>query len=231
MAIKQLETAGIILRRIDYGEADRIITFLTKDFGKIRAIAKGVRKQKSKLAGGIELFSVSELYLIKGKGDIDTLVSTRLLKHYGVIVTDLKRTETAYDMLKTINKVIEDNAGGEYFPVLNESLAALDNKAIPIVLSELSFKMRIMQLLGHVPQFTVDSKGQPLDENAQYEFDYEAVSFVAKPDAPFDKNHLKVLKLLAHNTPQAMAAVQGIRKYSDQLGPLIRGLFMQYVPS
>jgi DNA repair protein RecO (recombination protein O) len=229
--MKQFESAGIILRRIDYGEADRIITFLTRDFGKTRAMAKGVRRQKSKLAGGIELFSVSELHFIKGKGDIDTLISTRLLRHYGHIVTDLKRTEAAYDMLKAINKALEDNAGSEYFVILNESLAALDTKAIPLILGELSFKMRMLQGLGHVPQFSVDSKGKALDENAQYEFDYETVSFIAKRDASFNKNHLKVLKLLAHNTPQAMSAVQGIGDYSMQLAPLIRGLFMQYAPS
>jgi DNA repair protein RecO (recombination protein O) len=229
--MKQFSSNGIILRRVDYGEADRIITLLTSDFGKIHAIAKGVRKQKSKLAGGIELFSVSEIHFIKGKNEIDTIVSTRLIKHYGHIVTDLERTEVAYEMLKTLNKTLEDRTGSEYFVVLNESLAALDNNRIPFELSELSFKMRVLQALGHVPEFSVDSKGQALDENATYEFDYESVSFKTKPEGNFNKNHLKVLRLLAHNTPQVMSAVKDIAHYMEQLSPLVRNLFLQYAPS
>jgi DNA repair protein RecO (recombination protein O) len=229
--MKQLSSNGIILRRVDYGEADRIITFLTSDYGKIHAIAKGVRKQKSKLAGGIELFSVSEIHFIKGKSDIDTIISTRLIKNYGHIVKDLNRTEAAYEMLKTINKTLEDHAGSEYFPILNESLAALDDERIPILLSDLSFKMRILQILGHIPEFSVDSRGQSLNENATYEFDYESVSFIAKQEGSFNKNHLKVLKLLAHNSPRAMNAVQGIINYAEQLSPLIKNIFLQYAPN
>ena len=68
---------SIVLSRINYGDNDRIVTVITRDQGKIRLIAKGSRKLKSKLAAGIELFSVSEISFIKGKGDIDTLVSSR----------------------------------------------------------------------------------------------------------------------------------------------------------
>ena len=57
--MKQLVTEVIILARTDYGEADRILTVLSPEYGKLRLLAKGVRRVKSKLAGGIELFSVS----------------------------------------------------------------------------------------------------------------------------------------------------------------------------
>ncbi|MDQ3065319.1 MAG: DNA repair protein RecO [bacterium] len=228
--MKHESANGIILRRINYGEADRIITFLTAEFGKIRAIAKGVRKQKSKMAGGIELFSVSELQFIKGKGDIDTLMSTRLIKHYGNVVKDLERTQLAYDFLKIIDKTVEDTAGNEYFMVLHESIAALDNVNLPITLSEMSFDMRVLQLLGQVPNFGVDSLGNPLDELAQYEFDFESVSFVASPSGQFNKNHLKVLRLMAHNSPQSMASVQGIGRLVDELKPMVRNLFSYYAP-
>ena len=59
--MNRISTRSIILTRINYAEADRIITFLTPSNGKVRAIAKGVRKAKSKLAGGIELFSISDI--------------------------------------------------------------------------------------------------------------------------------------------------------------------------
>lgn len=227
--MKTIRDTAIILRRTDYGEADRIMTFLTHDHGKIRAIAKGVRKQKSKMAGGIELFSVSEIHFIKGRGDIDTLVSTRLKNHYGDIVKHLDRTELAYAFLKIIDKTVEDHTGQEYFTVIHESLAAANDTRIPVLLTELSFSMRVLLLLGTLPDFSVDKKGVQLDPDDTYEFDHEAVSFVARADAPFRKNHLKVLRLLAHNSPQAMAAVQGIGGYANDLAGLVRGLRAQSI--
>ena len=73
------KTIAIVLKRIDYGEADRIVTVLTPDAGKLSLMAKGARRVKSKLAGGIELLSTSEINYIAGKGSLDTLVSSRLI--------------------------------------------------------------------------------------------------------------------------------------------------------
>lgn len=222
--MKTQSDTGIILRRIDYGEADRIITFLTATNGKIRAIAKGVRKSRSKLAGGIELFSVSELHFIKGKGDIDTLMSTRLIRHYGEIVKDLERTELAYKFIKQIDKAVEDGTGQEYFEILDESLAALNIPSISSLLAELSFFTRVLKELGHIPEFSTDFKGKPLDPDASYQFDYDSVSFAVHPEGQFNKNHLKVIKLLSLNSPKAVAKITDIDKYCQEIAPLIKSL-------
>src|SRR2546430_6710542 len=98
--MKQLVTPAIILARIDYGEADRIITMLTPGHGKLRLLAKGVRRVRSKLAGGIELFSVSTITFIQGRSELGTLVSTRLQQYYSHIVQDLDRTMAGYELIK-----------------------------------------------------------------------------------------------------------------------------------
>jgi DNA repair protein RecO (recombination protein O) len=228
--MNHLATKGIILRRIDYGEADRIITMLTSDYGKIRVIAKGVRKQKSKMAGGIELFSVSEIHFIKGRGDIDTLVSTRLITHYGAIVTDLSRTQLAYNFIKIIDKTIEDASGSEYFTVLHEAMMGLNDMKLPTIVTELSFAMRVLQLLGHVPQFGVDESGKKLTEAENFEFDFESVAFIVKENGSYNKNHIKMLKLLAYNSPLALKSVIGVEGYCQELSQLVKGLLRQYVP-
>lgn len=227
--MKAQRDIGIILRRIEYGEADRIVTFLMREHGKIRAIAKGVRKAKSKLAGGLELFSVSELHFIKGRGDIDTITSTRLQVHYGDIVKDFERTNQAYALLKIIDRTVEDHTGQEYFVVLHESLAALNDPRIDGLITELSFSMRILQGMGGVPDFSTDAQGNRLDPESTYEFEYEAAVFRASPGGSFNKNHLKVLKLLAHNSPQAMVAVQGVQEYCRDLAPIVRWLRDQHL--
>lgn len=227
--MKTLAAQAIILRRIDYGEADRILTFLTQEYGKIHVIAKGVRKSKSKLAGGIELFSVSEVHFIKGKSGMGTLTSTRLIRHYGGIVKDLRRTEAAYAMLKKVDKIIEDDTGQEYFVVLHESLAALDNQAIRPELTEISFVMRVLTLLGYAPDFSVDSSGAGLNPDDSFEFDVESVAFRPSPKGQFNQNHIKVLRLLSYNSPAKMAAVQGINDYIEAVAPVVRGIYAQYV--
>src|SRR5688572_14550778 len=123
--MNQIVTTAIILGRTDYGEADRIITLLTPDHGKLRLLAKGVRRVKSKLAGGIELFSISSITFVKGRGDIGTLISTRLNKHYRQIVTDLDRTMVGYDLIKQLNKITEDEPEPEYFDLLKQVFEAL----------------------------------------------------------------------------------------------------------
>src|SRR5580765_2280386 len=102
--MNQVATQGIILTRTDYAEADRIITFLTPDHGKLKAIAKGVRKAGAKLAGAVELFGISDISFVIGRGEISTLTSARLIRNYGNIVKDINRTTAAYEFLKIINK-------------------------------------------------------------------------------------------------------------------------------
>ena len=63
-------TQAIILKRINFGEADRILTAITPEYGKISILAKGVRRSKSKLAGGLELFSVTDIGFINGKSNL-----------------------------------------------------------------------------------------------------------------------------------------------------------------
>lgn len=76
------KTLGIILKSEPYREADRVYTIYTKRYGKIRAMAKGVRKIKSKLAGHLEPFSLTNLMIVKGKM-IDKIISARLIESFG----------------------------------------------------------------------------------------------------------------------------------------------------
>ena len=67
--MKAHRTRAIVLRRTNYGEADRILQLLTPD-GKKSVMARGVRREKSRLAGGIELFAVSDVVIGEGKGEL-----------------------------------------------------------------------------------------------------------------------------------------------------------------
>ncbi len=223
--MNQILTLGIVLSRTDYGEADRIITLLTPDNGKVRVIGRGVRKLKSKLAGGIELFSVSDISYISGRGEICTLVSTRLVKHYGHIVEDIDRVQLGYELIKTLNKATEDQPDREYFDLLEQAFAVLDDSNIDIAFVRTWFEAQLLRLAGHTPNLHTDALGQQLTASGVYIFDFESMSFVAHAEANFTADHIKTMRLLfSTNQPRVLARVQGIEQTILDVAPLIRTL-------
>jgi len=229
--MKQLTARAIILTRTDYSEADRILTVLTPEYGKLRVLARGVRKVKSKLAGGIELFSVSEITFIKGRGDIDTLVSTRLVKHYGHIVEDLERTMTAYDLIKQLNRITEDEAEEAYFTVLQHAFAALDDAAIPLPLITVWFMAQLLRLGGFTPNLQTNTNGEKLQPGEDYDFSFESVCFDASSgQGRFTADHIKFLRLLfAGHQPAVLANVQGGGKLVKGILPLLTTMRQTYL--
>lgn len=216
--------------RTDYGEADRIITLLTPDQGKLRLMAKGVRRVKSKLAGGIELFSTSDITFIRGKGEIGTLISARLHRHYARIVGDIERVQLGYELIKQLHKVTEDEPGREYFELLEQAFAALDDPAVAPALIRLWFQAQLLRLAGHTPNLQTDSSGRKLQAGERYTFDFDAVAFAPHADSPFTADHIKLLRLLfSGNRPRVLAQVQGIQKLQTDLAPLVQTILKSHI--
>lgn len=226
----QIVTRGIVLTRTNFQEADRIITLLTPDHGKVKVMAKGVRRTKSKLAGGIELFSISNITFIKGRGDISTLISTRLLTYYRNIVKDINRTMLGYELLKRINRITEDAAGEEYFHLLSDALIALDDYGLTQDMLELWFSMQLLKITGHTPNLNSDSSGNKLDTLDSYLFDFEDMAFVLREDAPYQANHVKLLRLAIGLTePTGLKQVHESEKYLPEALQLAKTMLSRFV--
>ncbi|RTK94404.1 DNA repair protein RecO [Candidatus Saccharibacteria bacterium] len=220
--MKQVVVVGIVLARTNYGEADRILTVLTRDHGKVRLVAKGVRKIKSKMAGGIELFSVNDLTYTAGKGDLGTLISSRLKRNYGNIVTDIQRTMYAYEVLKSFHKITEDAAEPEYFDLLNLCLQALD-EAVPIQNIEVWLAVHLLSIGGHTPDLAHDTQGQALAESKCYMFDVEHMTFAQKDQGAYQSQHIKLLRLaLRASSPQKLSLVQVAQPVGTSVNALCR---------
>lgn len=230
--MKQIATQAIILRRTDYGEADRILSLLTPDQGKLSLIAKGVRRSKSKLAGGIELFSVSDIGFIRGRSEIGTLVSTRLIRHYGNIVSDVSRTMLGYDLIKRLNKVTEDEPESEYFELLEQSFAALDDVSVDVRLIRAWFLMRLLRLEGHMPNLETDETGSKLTADDRYVFSFEDMAFVRRPEGQFGADEIKFLRVgFAGNRPEVLQKITGIGQLLDDVTPLLQTSAQMYLRS
>lgn len=228
--MNQLATTAIILSRTDYGEADRIITVLTPDYGKLRLMAKGVRRVKSKLAGGIELFSVSNITFIRGRGDISTLVSTRLIKHYGLIISDLARVQLGYELIKLLNRITEDNAEAEYFMLLDQAFQALDDATIGSDLVQTWFYAQLLRFGGHTPNLRTDAAGGNLAPDANYSFDYDAMGFRPDERGAFTADHIKFLRLIfSGNQPRVLQHVRGNTALLKAVRPIIQTMLNTFV--
>ncbi|HXR50355.1 MAG TPA: DNA repair protein RecO [Verrucomicrobiae bacterium] len=227
--MNQLITKGIILSRIDYGEADRIITLLTPDHGKLRLMARGVRKVKSKLAGGIELFSVSDITFIQGRGEIGTLVSTRLVKHYSEIVKHIERVQLGYDLIKLLNKATEDNPETVYFDLLQQTFEALDDSSIELELIKAWFEAQLLKEAGHAPNLQLDTTGQKLTIDQAYNFDYDSMAFALQDSGSFTAAHIKALRLLFQQNILALKQVDGLLEVLPDVRGLVRTFAQTYL--
>jgi DNA repair protein RecO (recombination protein O) len=222
--VKQLTTVGIILNRIDYGEADRILTLLTPDYGKLRVLAKGVRRIKSKMAGGIELFSVSQLGFIKGQGGLGTLTSTRLETHYGNIVTNLERTMAGYEIIKRLDRATEEGVEQEFFDILKQAFEALNDDTISLPVVRLWFGMQLLEVGGRSPNLVTDDSGEKLITDRRYTFDVERMSFRRAEKGHFTSDHIKILRLARDYSPPVLAHVAGSQGLVDELLILLESL-------
>lgn len=221
--MKQLATQAIVLSRTDFGEADRILTLLTPEHGKLRLMAKGVRRVKSKLAGGIELFSVSDIVFIKGRGEIGTLLSSRLRKHYGSIVKDIERTMAGYDLIKQLSKTIEDEPELEYFELMQQSFEALDDFTVSLELINFWFAAQLLRLNGRSPNLKTDIQGEGLAPNKLYSFDFEHMAFAEVSDSGhFTADHIKVLRLAFNgNSAPLLQRVGNIQPLIHDVVPIV----------
>jgi DNA repair protein RecO (recombination protein O) len=227
--MNQIVTTGIVLNRLNFGEADRIITVITPDHGKLRLMAKGVRRVKSKLAGGIELFSVSAITYIPGKRDISTLVSTRLVSHYSDIVANITRTMLGYDFLKLIDKSTQDECEEEFYELLLHALQGLGDKNIEPEIVEAWFRIRLLKLLGQEPNLVTDANGAKLEAEQTYIFDFDSMSFAANNSGKYDQNHIKLLRLLESQSLEKIMQIKGIGKLAPSLKALTKTMLSQFV--
>ena len=212
--MRQERTQAIVLRRTNYGEADRILQVITPK-GRRAIIARGSRKEKSKLAGGIELFAVSDIVIHEGKGDLGMLTGARLVHFYRHIIESYDRLQCGYEVVKLVARASEQVDEPEWFAVLEETFAGLDAHTIDLRLVQTWFLLRYADLLGYGLGLQYDSNGDRLDQHKTYLYDDGEKSFKPSERGDIAGEHIKLLRLIATKPIQTIIQVGGI---SDLLG-------------
>ena len=220
MNLGHIKTSGIVVARVQYGEADRIVTVLTPDQGKVGLMAKGARRAKSKLAGGIELFSVSEIVFMRGKRGLGTLVSARLERHFSGITASLDRTMLGYELLKNIQKITEDDVEEGYYRMLLRALAGLDDPAVPLELVRVWFAAQLLALGGHSPNLTTTREGEKLRADETFDFDFDSMALYRREEGVFGVSEIKFSRLLLEGRAlRSLADIHGAEHMLERVAP------------
>ncbi len=147
-------TQGFILEKTDAGEADRLFTVYTKDFGRLELIARSVRKIQSKLRAGLEIFYLSEIEFIQGKIQ-KTLTDAVLIDGFKNLRKDLVRLFIARRISEVFNGLIKGQEPDEkLWHLLSEVFKALDDKNLKTEACNLLyhyFVWNFLSLLGYRP--------------------------------------------------------------------------------
>ncbi len=207
--MKTQRTKAIVLRRTNFGEADRIVQLLTPD-GRRGVMARGVRKEKSKLAGGIELFAISDVVIGEGKGDLGVLTSAKLVQFYRHILEDYDRLQFGYLAIKLVSRASDTVDEPEWFDLLSEILMGLDVLTIPLPMIESWFYIRYASLLGHELNLELDINGDKLQADATYRYDVGEQGLRLVQNGELTGAHIKLLRLIATRPLKVLIQIGGI---------------------
>jgi len=215
---KDLRTLGYVLKRTNYGEADRILNIITPH-GKISAIAKGVRKEKSKLAGGVEMFSLVELNIHEGRGEMGLITSARMRRYYGNILKDFARMELAALILKKVSLAAESSDNPEYFEIVDQCLAGLD-AGFQNDLVESWFWINFAKASGEEINLYRDAEGAKLSPENRYNYNVSEKALFVAPGGEYGSEEIKMMRLLLTAKVTVVARV----KNAGEILPRVLGL-------
>jgi DNA repair protein RecO (recombination protein O) len=149
---RSFRVEAVVLRHSDWGEADRLLTLYTRELGKVRAIAKGVRKVTSRKGGHLEPFTRVKLQLARGR-DLLIVTQADMIEPYLPLREDLVKTGYAAYAAELLDRFVyeEETANPAVFRLLTETFARLVEYSDPW-LPVRYFEMRLLDHLGFRPQ-------------------------------------------------------------------------------
>jgi DNA repair protein RecO (recombination protein O) len=149
------KTEAIILRTMELGEADRVLSVLTPRLGKLRVIAKGVRRPRSRIGGGLQPFSDVQLVLAVGR-TFDVVTSSALEDPHLGLRNDLHSTAAAWYVVELADRFCEGAADShEAFRLLAQALSALDaGDEVSREVVARWFELHLLEAMGFRPELT-----------------------------------------------------------------------------
>jgi DNA repair protein RecO (recombination protein O) len=145
------QTEAIVIKKTKLGEADRVLTLYTPDLGKIQAVAKGVRRPRSKLAGHLELLTYSLVSLARGR-NIDTIIGSQTINSFMPLKNDLNLIAYALYATELVNQFTPDNIENRpLFHLLLKTMERLCQSGDGDLILRY-FELQLLSEVGYRPQ-------------------------------------------------------------------------------
>jgi DNA repair protein RecO (recombination protein O) len=227
-------TEAVILRRQNLGEADRLLTVYSKDRGKLRVVAKGVRRPRSRKAGHLEPFTRVQLMLARGR-ELDIITQADSIDPYSSICSDLMRLGQAAYVVELLDAfTIDRDENSALFRLLVNTLERLSVGAdLEIVLRY--YELRLLELSGYRPElFRCLGCGEEVRPEDQF-FSPQAGGVICKRCGQdrtgvrhISLNALKVLRYYQRNTFAYVSSVSIRAKTHEELRALMEE-YLSYI--
>ena len=217
MPSPDLKTEAFTLRRTNLGEADRLLDLLTPS-GKITVLARSVRKEKSRLAGGIEMFCLSRITIHQSqKTGRNILTSAKMLKFYQYILADLNRLELASEILRRISRAAEQTDSPEYFELIKQCYVALDNPKISPDLVAAWFYLNFARARGEQINLLTDVGGEKLDPETSYVWDSVEAALKPLPSGRVHAAEIKLMRLILSSPLSLVSRVEDVDEFLPEV--------------
>ncbi len=231
---REYQTAGIIIRKTKLGEADRILTIYTAELGKFDAVAKGVRRPKSKMAGHLELLTYSQLTLARGR-NLDVITGSQTIESFLPLKNDLWLMSYGLYVIELVNQFTANHVtDADLFELLLNTLRQLSQSINRDLLLRF-FEVHLLQSSGYRPQLrecvACHRTLQP-ENNC-----FSAINGgLLCPDCavrtqysqPISVNAIKVLRFLQDNRLEAVMRLRINSQLSKELENITRG-YLKYL--
>lgn len=227
----ELKTDAIVINRINYGEYDRIITFITRDYGKVKLIAKSVRKQKSKMSSYLDYFCETKIVYFKSiKNEIGRLKNVSKPIFFENIITDIDRSNFGFKTMKIIDKAVETEESDGYFNIIHTVMEGLGDLTIDPYLVSNWFYCHFLDYYGYSPNLMTEKNGEKLDIKKRYIFSFDDFSF-KKSDSEdsMGANEIKFLRLIfSLNNLKMLNNIPNSKDISRKIHPIVETMFSNF---
>jgi len=231
---------GIILGKRDVGETDRIYTIYTLESGKIRVLAKSVRKANAKLAGFLENFNLAEIFVAKSQG-MGKITGSLVISNFSEIRNNLEIVRSVFDSIELLDKLIKDENGDQkIFQLLQEYLETMNNVAKENnqdknEIISLGFAFKLFGELGYKIEVGNCAYCQEKIREGNNFFDPEQGGIVCekcfsslKTKINANPNAIKILRVFFQNSLKSLVKLKTDKKDLDNL-KIIEKEFLNWI--
>jgi len=231
---------GIILGKKDVGETDRIYTIYTLESGKVRILAKSVRKANAKLAGFLENFNLAEIFVVKGQG-MGKITGSLVVNNFSKIRESLETIQSVFASVELLSKLIKDENGDkkifdllkDYLETANDLAGQKDDFKLEIL--SLGFTFKLFEELGYkIEAGNCMGCGEKIKEGNNF-FDPQQGGIICEKCYPnirkgikINPNSIKILRIIFQNSLKSLAKLKAEKKDLNNL-KIIKQDFLHWI--